>query len=292
METTTRTSTVSADLVRRYARPTAAVGLIPTQRTVAHVDEISEVDALWQAYKGQGSSWARDKLILHYLPLVASVAGRIGMRLPNSVDQADLVSYGTFGLIDALEKYELSRDVRFESYASSRIRGAILDELRAMDWVPRSVRAKSRSIERACTELEAELHRSPSRAEVAERVGMTEIKLDDTLAQVAVGSLAALDEVLTSEDRTGGQSLRDRLGDDRSADPLAEIEALETSHLLARAIESLGERERLVVVLYYFQRRTLAEIGRLLGVTESRVSQMHTAAVGRLRLTMREAEVA
>ncbi|MCL2455205.1 MAG: FliA/WhiG family RNA polymerase sigma factor [Micrococcales bacterium] len=291
---------VGQTLVRRYpARPgaagliptqrTAAGALIPTQRTAADVDPI---DALWASYKVEGSVWAREQLILHYVPLVTAVAGRIAMRLPSTVDQGDLVSYGMFGLIDAIEKYETDRAVRFESYASARVRGAILDELRALDWVPRSVRSKSRAIDRAFADLENELHRSPTQAEVAERLGLTTDELAATRAQVATGSVAALDEVLSGEDQPGGQPLGDRLPDDGAPDPLGEIEAMETSHLLARAIESLNERERLVVVLYYYERRTLAQIGRVLGVTESRVSQMHNAAVGRLRSTMREAEAA
>ncbi|MCL2850011.1 MAG: FliA/WhiG family RNA polymerase sigma factor, partial [Micrococcales bacterium] len=241
--------------------------------------------------KVEGSTWAREQLIVHYLPLVTTVASRIAARLPSSVESADLVSYGTFGLIDAIEKYETDRAVRFESYASSRIRGAVLDELRALDWVPRSVRSKSRAIERTYTELEAELSRRPTQAEVADRMGLTSAELSGALAQVATGSVAALDEVMTS-DSSAGQPLSERLADDDAADPLGEVESQETSHLLARAIEMLSERERLVVVLYYFERRTLAQIGRVLGVTESRVSQIHNGAVGRLRAVMYEAEAA
>ena len=288
METTTA-ERIGEALVRRYPARPGAVGLIPTQRTSPDVDP---VDALWTAYKVEGSPWAREQLIVHYVPLVVTVASRIASRLPSSVDHADLVSYGTFGLIDAIEKYETDRAVRFESYASARIRGAILDELRALDWVPRSVRSKSRAIDKTYAELEAELFRRPTQAEVADRMGLTRAELSGALAQVATGSVAALDEVLTSDSSTGGQPLSERLADDDAADPLGEVESLETSHMLARAIEALSERERLVVVLYYFERRTLAQIGRVLGVTESRVSQIHNVAVGRLRTAMHEAEAA
>jgi RNA polymerase sigma factor for flagellar operon FliA len=195
-----------------------------------------------------------------------------------------------FGLIDAIEKFETDRAVRFESYASARIRGAILDELRAMDWVPRSVRSKARAIDRAYGELESQLHRAPSQDEVAARLGLTRAELGSVLGQVASVNLAALDEVLSNDEGSGGVSMGDRIGDERASDPENEVEAVETSYLLSRAIETLAERERLVVVLYYFERRTLADIGRVLGVTESRVSQMHTAAMGRLRHQMREAE--
>lgn len=282
--------TVGEALARRYPARPGAAGMIPTQRTSPDVDP---VEALWSAYKGEGSRWARDQLIVHFVPLVSTVAGRIASRLPSSVDQGDLVSYGTFGLIDAIEKYETDRAVRFETYASSRIRGAILDELRAMDWVPRSVRSKSRAIDKTYAELEAELSRRPTQVEVADRMGLTSAELSGALAQVATGSVAALDEVMTSSDSSaGGQPLSERLADDGAADPLGEVESQETSHLLARAIEMLSERERLVVVLYYFERRTLAQIGQVLGVTESRISQIHNAAVGRLRTSMSEAEAA
>lgn len=288
METTMTTTMATPQVpVHRLPVPTAPVGVIPTQRTVADVDP---VDALWFDYKTTASPSAREQLILHYVPLVTAVAGRLGMRLPNTVEQADLVSYGMFGLIDAIEKFETDRAVRFESYASSRIRGAILDELRAMDWVPRSVRSKARAIDRAFCELEVDLHRAPSQREVAERLGISTGELNSVLGQVASVNLAALDEVVSGEDASGSLSMGDRLGDDRVPDPVAQVEAMETSHLLGRAIETLGERERLVVVLYYYERRTLAEIGRVLGVTESRVSQMHTAAMARLRHQMREAE--
>ncbi|MCL2465892.1 MAG: FliA/WhiG family RNA polymerase sigma factor [Micrococcales bacterium] len=286
METVER---IGATLVRRYPARRATVGRVPTQRLAPDIDT---VESLWAAYKFEGSSWAREQLIVHYLPLVTAVANRIASRLPSSVDSADLVSYGTFGLIDAIEKYETDREVRFESYASSRIRGAILDELRALDWVPRSVRSKSRAIERAYSELEAELSRRPTQAEVADHMGLTSAELSGALAQVATGSVAALDEVMTTDSSVGGQPLSERLADDDALDPLGEVESQETSHLLARAIEKLTERERLVVVLYYFERRTLAQIGRVLGVTESRVSQIHNAAVGRLRAYMYEAEAA
>ena len=139
---------------------------------VAPSRSVEEIDALWEGYKVSQSPQARESLILHYAPLVAAVAGRVGMRLPSTVEQADLVSYGMFGLIDAIEKYQTDRSVKFESYASSRIRGAIIDELRAMDWVPRSVRTKARSVDRAYAELEATLHRTPTEEEVARHLEM------------------------------------------------------------------------------------------------------------------------
>lgn len=262
---------------------------VPTQHGVKATTDAILV--LWEEYKATGSAAARERLILHFAPLVNAVAGRVGMRLPSTVEQADLVSYGMFGLIDAIEKYQTDRAVKFESYASSRIRGAIIDELRAMDWVPRSVRTKARSVDRAYADLEAKLHRTPSEAEVAEHLEMPVEDLRAIYSQLSTVNVAALDELLGGgEDRPGGISLGDTLGDERSQDPAGSLEAAETKFLLARAIECLGERERIVVVLYYYEGMTLAEIGRVLGVTESRISQMHTAAMVRLRTRLVDAE--
>ncbi len=260
---------------------------VPSQRGAQPAPEVTE---LWVAYKATGERVHRDALILHYASLVTAVAGRVGMRLPATVEQADLVSYGMFGLIDAIEKYQLDRSVKFESYASSRIRGAIIDELRAMDWVPRSVRTKARSLDRAFAELEATLHRAPNEAELAAHLGVPVSDLRAVCSQLSTSNLAALDELLGGEDRAGGVSLGDTLCDDRIMDPAGTLADAETAHLLSRAIEQLGERERIVVVLYYYEGMTLAEIGRVLGVTESRISQMHTAAMTRLRTRLTEAE--
>lgn len=243
----------------------------------------------WAAFKSGGDRLVRERLILHYAPLVSAVAGRVGMRLPAMVEQADLVSYGMFGLIDAIEKYEPGRSVKFETYASSRIRGAILDELRAMDWIPRSVRTKARAVDRAYAELEAELHRVPTEREVAGRLQIDLRELRALFTQLSTVNVAALDELLGAGD-SDRLSLLDTLGDDRSPDPGDSFEAQETKFLLARAIDQLGEREKLVLVLYYYEGMTLAEIGRVLGVTESRISQMHTAAMLRLRARLTEAD--
>jgi RNA polymerase sigma factor for flagellar operon FliA len=245
----------------------------------------------WREFKRTGDRSLRERLILHYAPLATAVASRLGMRLPNSVEQADLVSYGMFGLIDAIEKYELGRAVKFETYASSRIRGAIIDELRAIDWIPRSVRTKARAVDRAYAELEGELRRTPSEAEVAQRLEVGVGELRTVFAQLSTVNVAALDEMLgAGADRTDKVSLLDTLEDHRAPDPAGSFEAQETKFLLARAIEQLGEREKIVLVLYYYEGMTLAEIGRVLGVTESRISQMHTAAMLRLRSKLMDSE--
>lgn len=243
-----------------------------------------DIDAVWAEFKLAGCPVLRERLILHYAPLVTAVAGRVGMRLPSSVEQADLVSYGMFGLIDAIEKYELDRSVKFQTYATSRIRGAIIDELRAIDWIPRSVRTKARQVDRAYAELEGELHRTPSESEVASHLEMGLNELRAVFTQLSTVNVAALDELLGSGgDRGDAVALLDTLEDTTAEDPAGCFEVQETKYLLARAIEQLGEREKILLVLYYYEGMTLAEIGRVLGVTESRISQMHTAAMIRLR---------
>jgi RNA polymerase sigma factor FliA len=242
-----------------------------------------ELGALWDAFKGSASDEARERLILHYAPLVKYVASRVATGLPASVEQADLVSYGMFGLIDALQKFEPGRGNKFETYAIPRIKGAIIDELRAMDWVPRSIRFKAREIEKAHSDLEAMLKRQPTEAEMAERLGISRSELHDVVSQISFVSVLALDELVSvGADRGEQVSLIDTLAD-KHLDPTSGVESQETRGLLAAAINSLSEREKIVVTLYYFEGLTLAEIGEILGVTESRVCQIHTKAVGGLR---------
>ncbi|WP_372492044.1 RNA polymerase sigma factor WhiG [Kineosporia corallincola] len=240
--------------------------------------------ALWEKFKLSGDQTVRERLILHYSPLVKYVAGRVGVGLPPNIEQADLVSYGIFGLIDAIEKFDIDRAIKFETYAISRIRGAIIDELRAIDWIPRSVRYKAREVERAYAALEGELHRTPTEPEVAERLGMTLEELHAVFSQVSYVNVVALDELLTVGGEKGDKlSLVDTLEDTKAEDPVAAFESEETKFMLSRAINQLPEREKIVVTLYYYEGLTLAEIGRVLGVTESRICQMHTKAVLQLR---------
>ena len=250
--------------------------------------QVDELQALWNEFKDSRSAEARERLILHYAPLVKYVASRVATGLPSSVEQADLVSYGMFGLIDALEKFDLSRQIKFETYAIPRIKGAIIDELRAMDWVPRSVRFKQREIEKALADLESMLKRQPSEKELAERLGMSLHELHEVVTQISFVSVLALDETVSvGADRGEKVSLVDTLAD-KGFDPISGVESQETRGLLAAAINELSEREKIVVTLYYFEGLTLAEIGEILGVTESRVCQIHTKAVGVLRGQMTE----
>ena len=252
-------------------------------------DPAQTVALLWDDYKSAGTREARERLILHYSPLVKFVAGRVAAGLPQNIEQADLVSYGIFGLIDAIDKFDPGRGYKFETYAISRIKGAIIDELRSIDWVPRSVRAKARAIERAYSKLENELRRSPDDAEIAVELDMTEGELAHVLSQISFTGLVALDELLaaSSGERTGSATVGDTIAD-RAHDPVEAYEVDEMKHLLADAINRMPDRERLVLTLYYYEGLTLAEIGNVLGVTESRVCQIHTKAIFQLRSRLSE----
>lgn len=249
------------------------------------------VAALWDNYKTQKLPDARDNLIVHFSPLVKYVAGRVATGLPANIEQADLVSYGIFGLIDAIEKFEPGRGIKFETYAISRIKGAIIDELRAIDWVPRSVRFKAREIEKAIGRLENELKRAPSDPELAKELGITLTDLRNVYTQMSFVSLVALDELVsTGPDKGEKLSLLDTLADTNTEDPVTAFEAEEMKEILAGAIGRLSDREKTVVTLYYYEGLTLAEIGSILGVTESRVCQMHTKAILQLRVRMAESD--
>jgi RNA polymerase sigma factor for flagellar operon FliA len=234
---------------------TAARSAPPAARSADRPPAPSSLDELWRSYKTTGDGRLREQLILHYSPLVKYVAGRVSVGLPPNVEQADFVSSGVFGLIDAIEKFDIERSIKFETYAITRIRGAMIDELRALDWIPRSVRQKARAAERAYATLEAKLRRTPSESEVAAEMGVGVDELHAVFSQLSLANVVALEELL----HVGGE------GD------------------LARAINTLPDREKTVVTLYYYEGLTLAEIGNVLGVTESRVSQIHTKSVLQLR---------
>ncbi len=259
----------------------------PTQDPPNVEDAASVVAELWDDYKTSGSRDARDRLIIHYSPLVKFVAGRVAAGLPHNIEQSDLVSYGMFGLIDAIDKFDLSRGFKFETYAISRIKGAIIDELRSIDWVPRSIRAKARAIERAYSKLENELKRTPEDKEVAKELGVSEDDLANTMSQISFVGIVALDELLSGGSERGGNTVGDTIADTAN-DPVAKFESEEMRHVLADAINRMPDRERLVLTLYYYEGLTLAEIGSVLGVTESRVCQIHTTAILQLRGRLQE----
>ncbi|HUQ38918.1 MAG TPA: RNA polymerase sigma factor WhiG [Acidimicrobiales bacterium] len=243
---------------------------------------------VWEEFKRTGSRECRDRLIVHYSPLVKYVAGRVSVGLPQNIEQADLVSYGIFGLMDAIEKFDPERNIKFETYAIARIKGAIIDELRSIDWVPRSVRAKARNVERAYAKLEADLGRTPTDEEVASELAVSLKELHTMFNQISFVGLVALDDLLAG-DRGEATTLGDTIPD-KDAGPVAAFEVEEMKQILASAIDRLGEREKIVLTLYYYEALTLAEIGEVLGVTESRVCQIHTKAVLQLRSKMQSAE--
>ena len=236
-----------------------------------------ELKELWRRCKEEGDERARERLVVAYSPLVKYVAGRMASGLPSHVEEGDLISYGLIGLIGSIERYDLDREIKFETFAVSRIKGAIIDELRSLDWVPRSVRAKARDVEKIHSQLENKL-------------GVSVDDFRTTLLEIANSSVLALDDLWTVSDPDGGQvSLLDTIRDPNAIDPEEAIDTVELKDRLADAIESLPDRERLVIALYYYETLTLREIGDVLGVTESRVSQLHTKAVLGMRSHLQNA---
>jgi RNA polymerase sigma factor for flagellar operon FliA len=243
-----------------------------------------ELRDLWRRYKASGDVQARERLVVAYSPLVKYVSGRMASGLPAHVEESDLISYGLVGLISAIERFDVTREIKFETYAITRIKGAIIDELRSLDWVPRSVRARARHIERAIGELEARLGRAPNDEEIAKKLGISVDELEESLGEIARSSIAALDELWTVSGSGGDQvALIDTIEDEGAPDPQGTLSVTEQKEALADAIARLPEREKLVVTLYYYEELTLREIGEVLGVTESRVSQLHTKAILRLK---------
>lgn len=238
---------------------------------------------LWQRYESTGDTEA---LLLHYRGLVEQIAGRMSADLPPFVERCDLVSYGILGLVDAIAKFDRTRAVKFETYAATRIRGAILDGLRSIDWIPRSVRMKLRAIARAEAALQMTLHRSPTEAELAAAVGMSVPALRKLAGEAALRNLVPLDDVrhASAVEHTSSRSVLAR--DNRADQPGDALEADERRQAVTCAIEGLNDRDRTVIDLYYYRGLKLTEIGRMLGVTEARVSQLHTRARTALRETL------
>jgi len=243
-----------------------------------------DLHGVWVEYKATNSHELRNQLMEHYLQLVKYTADRIAAKLPNEVSVDDLVSAGIFGLLDAIEAFDLDRGVKFETYCSPRIRGAILDELRTMDWVPRLVRSRAHKLENATKALKAELGRLPSDDEVAQRLGVTRGELDRLLRDSTTVSLVSLSRRFFDYDSNRELQEIDVLEDHKSSDPVQE---LQRSDLREVVMEGLSRLERLIIVLYYYEEMTMKEIGATLDLSESRVSQMHSGILNRLRLQLR-----
>ena len=239
----------------------------------------SNREALWQEYMKSGSAQVREQLIIEYAGLVKVVAGRMGMYLGYTVEYDDLVGYGIFGLIDAIDKFELTKGVKFETYASLRIRGSILDQIRKMDWIPRTLRQKQKKLETAMKELEVSLGRAASNEELAENMGISLDELDILVNQTQIANLVSLDEYLEQ-----GSEVKAELGNTpRFEQPEQVVERQELKKILAEAISSLTENEQRVIAFYYFEELTLKEISKILEVSESRVSQLHTKALRKMK---------
>lgn len=243
--------------------------------------EVSERD--WTRFRKHQTPEMRQKLLHHYLPLVRNVASRMAMGFPRSVELSDLVNTGVVGLIEAFGNFDASRGVKFETYAVPRIRGAILDELRALDWVPRSTRAKSREIDRAYSELEKRLGRRPQRREIARHLHVSLSELNKALDDVSGTSILSLDEIIYREDDNRQVPRIETIVDHTVSSVLGDLEQGELRSFLVVAIDRLTEQEKLVIGLYYFEELTLKEIGEVMHISESRVSQIHTRAVSKLR---------
>lgn len=235
---------------------------------------------LFKEYKETKSKVVKDDLILAYAPLVKYVAGRLSVQLAGNVEYDDLVSYGILGLIDAIEKFDYLKGVKFETYASLRIRGAIIDSIRKVDWVPRSARQKSKQLETAYEDLSNSLLREPTDKELAEKLGVSVEELLELIGNHSALSLVYLDSITEAGGETANLL---REPEDSSKNPEANYMKQEVGKILAAAIDNLSEKEKSVVTLYYFEELTLKEIGKVLGVSESRVSQLHSKAVFKLK---------
>ena len=242
----------------------------------------------WEAYRFNGDPEIREQLLARYLPLVRNVAGRMALGFPKSVELPDLVSTGVIGLIEAFKNFDPERGVKFETFAVPRIRGAILDELRSLDWVPRSTRAKARDIDRSTVRLENKLGRVPTRTELAADLKLSMVELHAALDDVSGTTLLSLDELVYREEDNRHVPRVETLEAPNAGTVLGEIERQELRAFLINAISHLCEQEKLVIALYYYEEMTLREIGETMSISESRVSQIHTKSVGKLRSMVRE----
>ena len=240
-------------------------------------------DELWRQYRQTKDSAIRDHLIRQYSPLVKYVAGKVAVGMPQNVEFDDLVGYGVFGLLDAIEKFDPNKHVKFKTYAVTRIRGAIFDELRSIDWVPRSVRQKTREVETVIRDLEASLGRAATDQEIAGSMGVSVKDFEKTMLKISGTSILSLNDVWYTGDESDNVSIADSIEASSSLHPDVIVEKDEIRRVIVQAIQELPEKEKKVLVLYYYEDLTLKEIGVILKVTESRISQLHTRAIMRLR---------
>jgi len=240
-------------------------------------------EELCLAYKKTRDPKIREAFIKQYAPLVKYVAGKVAVGMPHNVEYDDLVGFGTFGLLDAIEKFDPEKNVKFKTYAVTRIRGAIFDELRSIDWVPRSVRQKTKELEETIGSLEAQLGRTATDQEIAQALGLTEEEFLKTMMHISGTSILSLNDVWFSGDENDKVSIGESIEAPSSLNPENIVEKDEIRRIIIEAINELPDKEKKVLVLYYYEDLTLKEIGQVLEVTESRVSQLHTKAILRLR---------
>lgn len=245
-------------------------------------DEKSE-EELWLEFKKTRSTALRDAFVRKYMPLVKYVAGKVATGMPGSVEFDDLVGFGQFGLLDAINKYDPEKNVKFKTYAVTRIRGSMIDELRVLDWVPRSVRQKAKEIEDAIVEVESRLGRPATDAEIASSMGISEDEYQQTVMRVSGTSILSLDDVWYSGDDSDHVSIGDSIESPSSFNPDVIVEREEIRRVIIESIKELPKKEKMVLVLYYHEDLTFKEIGQVLNVSESRISQLHTKANLRLR---------
>ena len=243
----------------------------------------TEKKALWDNYAKNKSADVREKLIIEYVPLVKVVAGRLSMYLGHNVEYDDLVGYGVFGLIDAIDKFDVNKDVKFETYASLRIKGAILDQIRKMDWIPRTIRQKQRMYDDAVKNLWQKNGREPDDAEIAEEMGLSEEEYISFMSGLKMTNLVSLNEFMEAG---GNEPAMDTKRNTFFEEPEQKISRDELKEKLQESLLLLTEKEQKVILMYYYEDMTLKEISEVLDVSESRVSQLHTRALLKMRKTM------
>lgn len=242
----------------------------------------AEKEKLWEAYQKNRSSEIREKIILEYAPLVKLVSGRLSMYLGYNVEYDDLVGYGIFGLIDAIDKFDMEKDVKFETYASLRIRGAILDQIRKMDWIPRTVRQKQKKLDEAIKNIEMRTGKNASDEEIAKEIGITEEELSVWQSQLKITNVVSLNEYVEQ----GTEPVMDAKNNSHFIQPEAKVQENELKAVLMDSLDGLTDKERRVIELYYYEELTLKEISKVLEVSESRISQLHTKALLKMRKKM------
>lgn len=240
-------------------------------------------EELWEDYQKKRDPKIREAFIVQYAPLVKYVAGKIAMGMPQNIEFEDLVGYGIFGLLDAIEKFDPSREIKFKTYAVTRIRGAIYDELRSIDWVPRSIRQKAKEIESTVGSLENRLGRTAADEEIAEELGVSIEEFHQTLLRISSTSLVSINDSWYLGSDSDKVSIIETIESPKSLHPDVMVEREEVKKTIVEIIKDLPEKEKKVLILYYYEDLTLKEIGEILNVTESRVSQLHTKAIMRLR---------